>query len=255
MKKKTEKSSDMLRQHMPDTFTRVIFCITLLLFVTSILFAILSRNSAEASRMIFNAVSCFFMLVLLVLPVFVKKFFKVKIPKVFQIVYVTFAFCGIVLGDVINFFDKFKHWDSLLHFFSGVLLASLGFVLINTLNKADSVSLQLSPIFVAVSVLCFAVAIGAIWEILEYTFDDIFGTSTQTYLESTAGSVGGENAVPLVGHEALKDTMWDLILDTAGAVLVAIFGFLQLKREKKGIVTAKFEIEKSESQQSGEEKS
>ena len=149
------------------------------------------------------------------------------------------------MGDVVNFFDKFKYWDSLLHFFSGVLLACLGFVLINTLNKADSVSLQLSPIFVAVSVLCFAIAIGAIWEILEYTCDDIFGTSTQTYLESTSGSVGGDDAVPLVGHEALKDTMWDLILDTAGAVIVAISGFLQLKHEKKGIVTAAFEIEKA----------
>ena len=177
------------------------------------------------------------MLVILVLPVFVKKFFKVKIPRTFQVVYVTFAFCGIVLGDVANFFDKFKHWDSLLHFFSGILLACLGFVLINTLNKADSVSLQLSPLFVAVSVLCFAIAIGAIWEILEYTCDDLFGTSTQTYLESTTGSIGGKDAVPLVGHEALKDTMWD--------VIVAIFGFLQLKQEKKGLVTASFEIEKS----------
>ena len=100
----------------------------------------------------------------------------------------------------------FKEY-SLLHFFSGVLLASLGFVLINTLNKADSVSLQLSPVFVAVSVFCFALAVGAIWEILEYTFEDLFGTSTQTYLESTGGSVGGADAVPLVGHEALKDTM------------------------------------------------
>ena len=74
---------------------------------------------------------------------------------------------------------------------NAVLLASLGFVLINTLNKADSVSLQLSPVFVAVSVFCFALAVGAIWEILEYTFEDLFGTSTQTYLESMSGSVGG----------------------------------------------------------------
>ncbi len=244
MKKKSEKKPNLLREHLPDKFTRVIFCITLILFVTSIIFAFIARDSAKTSLLIFNAVSCFFMLVILVLPVFVKKFFKVKIPKSFQIIYVTFAFCGIVLGDVVNFFDKFKYWDSLLHFFSGVLLACLGFVLINTLNKADSVSLQLSPIFVAVSVLCFAIAIGAIWEILEYTCDDIFGTSTQTYLESTSGSVGGDDAVPLLGHEALKDTMWDLILDTAGAVIVAIFGFLQLKHEKKGIVTAAFEIEK-----------
>lgn len=245
MKKSSEKPQYLLKEHMPDRFTRIIFLITLLLFVSSLIFAAISEEPAQISRMVFNAVSCFFMLLLLILPVFVRKFFKVKIPRSFQVIYVAFAFCGIVLGDVINFFDRFKYWDSLLHFFSGVLLASLGFVLINTLNKADSVSLQLSPVFVAVSVFCFALAVGAIWEILEYTCDDLFGTSTQTYLESTGGSVGGADAVPLVGHEALKDTMWDLILDAAGAVIVAISGFFQLRHEKKGIVTAAFEREKA----------
>lgn len=239
MKEKKEKYT--LREHLPDRFTRVIFCITVLLFLASVVFAFLAKEPSRVSRMIFNAFSCLIMLVLLALPVFVRRFFRIKIPRTFQMIYVAFAFCGIVLGDVANFFDKFKHWDSLLHFFSGILLACLGFVLINTLNKADSVALQLSPIFVAVCVLCFAIAIGAIWEILEYTFDDLFGTSTQTYMESTGGSVAGADDVPLVGHEALKDTMWDLILDTAGAVIVAIFGFLQLKHEKKGLVTAAFE--------------
>lgn len=146
MKKSSEKPQYLLKEHMPDRFTRIIFLITLLLFVSSLIFAAISEEPAQISRMVFNAVSCFFMLLLLILPVFVRKFFKVKIPRSFQVIYVAFAFCGIVLGDVINFFDRFKYWDSLLHFFSGVLLASLGFVLINTLNKADSVSLQLSPV-------------------------------------------------------------------------------------------------------------
>lgn len=43
----------------------------------------------------------------------------------------------------------------------------------------------------------------------------------------------------------MKDTMWDLILDAAGAVIVAISGFFQLRHEKKGIVTAAFEREKA----------
>ena len=87
--------------------------------------------------------------------------------------------------------------------------------------------------------------ISVTYVLSHYTFDDLFGTSTQTYLESTGGSVGGADAVPLVGHEALKDTMWDLILDAAGAVIVAISGFFQLRHEKKGIVTAAFEREKA----------
>lgn len=124
-----------------------------------------------------------------------------------------------------------------------MLLASLGFILINTLNKADSVSLRISPVYVAVSVVCFAVTGGVLWEIVEYCFDDLFGTNMQTYLDSTTGSLVDENAVYLVGHEALKDTMWDLMLDAAGAIIVAVYGFIELKHEKKGMTTAAFEFE------------
>ena len=65
----------------------------------------------------------------------------------------------------------------------------------------------------------------------------------QTYLDSTTGSLVDENAVYLVGHEALKDTMWDLMLDAAGAIIVAVYGFIELKQEKKGMTTAAFEFE------------
>ena len=52
-----------------------------------------------------------------------------------------------------------------------------------------------------------------------------------------------ENAVYLVGHEALKDTMWDLMLDAAGGLIVAVYGFFELKHEKNGMTTAAFEFE------------
>lgn len=243
MKRKETGFFARLRAYTPDRFQQTIFWITLALFVSNVLSAVFADEQQDASRFIFSAFSCFGMLVVIALPVLATRFFRVKIPRMIQLVYVVFAFCGIVLGDVINFFDRFKYWDAILHFISGVLLASLGFILINTLNKADSVSLRSSPIYVAVSVFCFAVTGGVIWEIVEYCFDDLFGTNMQTYLDSTTGSLVDENAVYLVGHEALKDTMWDLMLDAAGGLIVAVYGFIELKHEKKGMTTAAFEFE------------
>ena len=37
----------------------------------------------------------------------------------------------------------------------------------------------------------------------------------------------GPEDVPLCGHEALRDSMGDLILDLLGALLVAIYGFIR----------------------------
>ena len=119
MQQKTGKLRTRFRQNRPAKFIRVIFWITLLLFVSSIVSIWLNDDQQVKSRMVFNAVSCFFMLVLLVLPIFVKKFFNIRIPHVILVIYVIFAFSGIILGDVINFYDKFKYWDSSLGFFIG----------------------------------------------------------------------------------------------------------------------------------------
>ena len=37
--------------------------------------------------------------------------------------------------------------------------------------------------------------------------------------------------------------MWDLMLDAAGGLIVAVYGFIELKHEKKGMTTAAFEFE------------
>ena len=108
MQQKTGKLRTRFRQNRPAKFIRVIFWMTLLLFVSSIVSIWLNDDQQVKSRMVFNAVSCFFMLVLLVLPIFVKKFFNIRIPHVILVIYVIFAFSGIILGDVINFYDKFK---------------------------------------------------------------------------------------------------------------------------------------------------
>ena len=130
MKRKETGFFARLRTHMPDRFQKTIFWITVLLFISNVVSAILADEQQDVSRFIFSAFSCFGMLVVIALPALATRFFRVKIPRVIQLIYVVFAFCGIVLGDVINFFDRFKYWDAILHFISGVLLASLGFILI-----------------------------------------------------------------------------------------------------------------------------
>ncbi len=217
-----------------DGFTKTIYWVTVVLLLLSVVSIVLGRgDDDDMSRHIFNAMSCLLMLAAMSLPFMITKFFKVRVPTTMQIVFVLFAFCGIVLGDVFNLFDKIKHWDTMLHFSSGMLIAILGFILVNTLNRADSVQLRLSPIYVAASVFCFALAVGALWEVVEYLMDDWFNMTMQTYMETSGGSIATATDVPLMGHEALKDTMWDLMLDAGGAAIIAVLGYLQIKSDNR----------------------
>ncbi len=220
------------------SFVIMILCI--LSIIGNIISLFFVDTSASKSRLIFMIFQTSIMIVLIFLPNILNKIIHVKIPKLMEILYVTFCFSAIFLGDVADFYSRFRWWDSLLHALSGVLLAILGYILINTFNSVHNNNIKFSPIFVSIWVVCFALAAGACWELIEFTVDELFGLNTQQFLEST-GTL--DSSTPLVGHEALRDTMTDLGLDFLGAIVISIIGFFDLRKQKKGITTIKLEIE------------
>ena len=81
--------------------------------------------------------------------------------------------------------------------------------------------------------------IQSLWEIGEFLCDEWFGTNSQTFLETTTGSLVTDEDVPLVGHEALRDTMSDFMLDGLGGLIVSTIGYFDLKRGKKSFASEK----------------
>jgi uncharacterized membrane protein YjdF len=72
------------------------------------------------------------------------------------------------------------------------------------------------PGFIAFFAFCFAIAVGALWEIFEFAMDELVGTNMQK---------------PFLGDPSgLTDTMWDLIVNALGALAIALFGYLYMKR-------------------------
>ena len=89
----------------------------------------------------------------------------------------------------------------------------------------------------------FAVFLGVVWEFYEFTADGILHTNMQKFaLES------GE---PLVGRAALMDTMKDLIVDTVGALVMAIVGYISIKYQKGWVEKLQLRREKKRPKESG----
>jgi hypothetical protein len=70
----------------------------------------------------------------------------------------------------------------------------------------------MKPGFVALFAFMFAVGLGALWEIFEFGMDSLFGLNMQ--------------------KSGLVDTMWDLIVDVAGALVISILGYGYLVRSE-----------------------
>lgn len=168
---------------------------------------------------------CLLGLIVMMIPSIIERRFSIDIPNNMEVVYFIFLYCAIYLGEVRNFYYMIPYWDTILHAFSGAMLGALGFSVVSFLNDSQHIHMELSPFFVAMFAFCFALAAGAVWEIYEYTFDGLLSLNMQKHTL--------ESGVPLVGREALADTMKDIIVDALSALAVSVAGYYQLKRQGK----------------------
>lgn len=154
-------------------------------------------------------------IIVTLVPLFLSKFFRVFIPPEFVLLAIAFVFASLFLGEIRGYYSRFWWWDIALHSCSGILLGIIGFLLVHVLNETKDIGVHMKPGFVAFFAFLFAVGIGALWEIFEFSMDSFFGMNMQ---KEMLGDPSG-----------LTDTMWDLIVDTMGALVIALLGYSYIK--------------------------
>lgn len=102
-------------------------------------------------------------------------------------------------------------WHYVAHTVSATLVAGVGYAAVRAL-ETHTPSIAIPPKFAFVIVVLFVVAAGVLWEILEFSLDQI-------------SVVVGAGSLVLAQH-GLTDTMVDLLFDTLGGVLVAALATL-----------------------------
>lgn len=147
------------------------------------------------------------------LPLFFAKKQRVYLPVDFIFVFTLFIYLALFLGEIRSFYFRFWWWDMILHFFSGIALGFIGFLILYSLYKNNRLPIS-AGLLVFLS-FTFAVALGSVWEIFEFAMDSFFGLNMQ--------------------KSGLLDTMWDLILNTFGALIASTSGYFYLKHQTRGI--------------------
>jgi len=154
-------------------------------------------------------------LLLSLVPIWLGERVGVTLPTAFVSAIAAFLCATLLLGEVGDFYERYWWWDVVLHGGSAIGFGLVGSLLMLMLVKGNR--LTAAPLMVAFFAFCFAVMIGAIWEIWEFTLDQVFGLNTQ--------------------KSGLIDTMWDLIVDTGGALIGAGAGWAYLKGRQNGPLT------------------
>jgi len=131
----------------------------------------------------------------------------VRLPSGFVAAVVFFITGTLFLGEVGDFYEHFWWWDILLHAGSAIGFGMIGTVFVVIMVRGDR--LAVSPRIGALLAFSFAVSIGVLWEIFEYSMDQLFGMNMQ--------------------KSGLDDTMSDLMVDCVGAGIGAIAGYNYLR--------------------------
>ncbi len=204
----------------------LLFVLTIGLGIGNIVYLYFQSNTTMHT-LFFCSLQYVVILLLLTFPILLRKRFAIQIPLLITVLCAAFGFVAMIMGDGLNFYGKYRWWDSALHLFSGGVLAFVGLWIISIIFEDSHQQIFANRIFVAFYVLLFGVTCGVIWEICEYAFDAFLGTNTQQFMATTTSSLQLPEDIPLSGHEALSDTMTDLILDLVGSVLVAIYVYFR----------------------------
>ena len=171
-------------------------------------------------------------------PYCMERIFHFRIQTPLYLVISCYTVCPL-LGFSYKLYYLLPWWDDMLHAFAGVIFAMFGAYLPRAFCKNGEYNL----LFLAVFALVFSIAVAAVWEFIEFGADCLLGTDMQkdvlvdgrnSYLlgkllglpiDQTA-NVGGGSMVGGVAIDGyldigLMDTMFDMLIETAGAVVYA----------------------------------
>jgi len=162
---------------------------------------------------------------------------KISLPVY---VFGLFYAIGPMLGQCHNLYYTVSWWDKMLHISGGVMFAFLGLFLFEKYVGKDKKKMVMTAVFA----LCFSIAIAVLWEFCEFGADTFLGMDMQddtviTHINSyllnegvgIAGSIENIEEVivngqvlPVKGYIdiGLTDTILDMLLETMGAVVVAM---------------------------------
>ncbi|MBI5232809.1 MAG: hypothetical protein HY880_00485 [Deltaproteobacteria bacterium] len=140
------------------------------------------------------------------IPSIVERNYRITLPFELDLLITLALFLHTFLGEVFMFYERFALWDKMLHLFGTSVISLLAFMIVYTLHYTRK--LRLTIPLIGFFTVTFAMFVGAMWEIAEFTVDALFAKTTQ---------------------KGLNDTMWDLIYDLMAGIVVAILGMMYVR--------------------------
>jgi hypothetical protein len=147
------------------------------------------------------------MIVIALIPVILRRYLRIDLPLLFDF-FITLSLLFHVGNGLLETASFIDIYNKFTHFFSSVVVAFTALLFLYVLHefKGDIVTNKHKVLF---DIIVITIALGAIWELMEWGTDYLFGWKSQV---------------------SLDDTMLDLLADSLGGIFMSIIGSIMIKR-------------------------
>lgn len=164
-----------------------------------------------------NILVCLSLYPIVFMPKIFRKFSS-KVNDLIELIFLIFILFAQLLGSILHFYGIIYWYDSFMHYISGILTSFLAVLLLVLFNKYD----EKDRIFNIIFIISITLMVAGLWEIFEFTADNLLGGDAQKVL--TTG---------------VTDTMKDIICALLGSILFS-FCYLYECVKKKNLVIKEF---------------
>lgn len=157
----------------------------------------------------------------LYLIIFIPKILRKASPKIndlIESIFLIFILFAQLLGSILHFYGIIYWYDSFMHYISGILTSFLAILLLVLFNKYD----EKDKIFNIIFIISITLMVAGLWEIFEFTADNLLGGDAQRVLAT-----------------GVTDTMKDIICALLGSILFSL-SYLYECIKKKNLVIKEF---------------
>jgi hypothetical protein len=159
------------------------------------------------------AIVAVFAFILTFWPRILRRLFRVKVPAEFEVFIILFIYGIFLFGKIQGFHLAIPLWSTLFNVAGAVALGLVGFAFMYALYKGNIV--KGSPFVIAFFSFCFAVAVGAVWELFEFFLDNFLGFNLQGVSSITA----------------------DLMTNISAALIISALGYFYIKNGKMVVIS------------------
>lgn len=147
-----------------------------------------------------NILVCLSLYLIVFLPKILRKF-NSKVNDLIELIFLIFIFFAQLLGSILHFYGIIYWYDSFMHYISGILTSFLAILILVIFNKYD----KKDKIFNIIFIISIALMIAGLWEIFEFTSDNLLDLDAQRVVAT-----------------GVTDTMKDIICAFLGSILFSI---------------------------------